>query len=88
MTNLGQLAKLGSMNANITCTGLTTVTLSKRNLLALLHKVDDPASAKIIYRRLENGQVLVVQAEPDEEHYGERTPGVMTFNIEEFISNA
>lgn len=58
----------------------TEVILSKRNLLALLHKVDDPTSFKTITHR-----GLIVRVEPDDVHYGGRTPGPMSKATEKFI---
>lgn len=52
------------------------VTLSKRNLLALLDKVDRNESAATIYKRCD-GVVVCVQAQTDERHYEGRTAGVM-----------
>jgi hypothetical protein len=62
------------------------VTLSKRNLLALLEKVDDPTSVKQISRLVpEAGIMLHVEAEPDDVHYGGRPAGGMRDSTEEFI---
>lgn len=61
------------------------VTLSKRNLLTLLSKVDNPNSARTIYKV--NGGVYVgVKAEPDDVHYGEQKPGKMDDAAEGFIT--
>ena len=70
------------------------VTLSRRNLLALLHKLDMPGSA----RMLRNGNVeidgdyapdfaFVLRCEPDAEHYAKRPdpPGAMHPSTESFI---
>lgn len=54
------------------------VVLSKRNLLTLLAKVDDPASAGTLVKQdgeLDNPILLVVSCESDETHYNERTDG-------------
>lgn len=48
------------------------VVLSRRNLLSLLSKLDHDWSARTIF----NGDI-VVRAEEDDEHYGDRTPGQM-----------
>lgn len=74
------------------------VTLSKRNLLALLHKVDDPNSARTIesYNAYdEDGNQMTmgdsyfaVVAEPDADHYADRKPfevGTMHPATEDFI---
>lgn len=70
------------------------VTLSKRNLLALLQKVDDPYSG----RMLRSGNVfrggaraddiqLTVSCEPDDRHYANRPPpGPMHPRTEAFIA--
>lgn len=68
-------------------TTLIEVTLSRRNLLALLSKVDDPDSARIITRQCD-GAFLIVRAEPDSEHYQDRVPGRMFAKSEEFIVNS
>lgn len=70
------------------------IILSKRNLLALLSKVDDPASAKTIHKYIPTtGEAphvehIVVVAEPDEEHYQHTflsAPGKMSEKTEKFI---
>ena len=61
------------------------VTLSKRNLLSLLHKVDDSDSYRTItLNDEEEGICVVVMAEPDMEHY-DREPGEMSLDTEDFI---
>lgn len=54
-----------------------TVTLSRRNLLALLAKLDEPHSLRTIIRDC-GDLVLVVRAEDDPVHYAAREPGPMT----------
>lgn len=86
------------MRLDISGTRLT-VRLSKRNLLALLSKVDDPDSAKTIFTRDHiyqglvrvEGAELYVTVEPDEEHYTEPQRlvphgGAMHPKAEEFIA--
>jgi hypothetical protein len=70
------------------------VTLSKRNVLALLHKVDQDWSGKTLFREgdphnLAGEPHVVVQVEPDEVHYGERAygPGIAHPETEAFIAN-
>ena len=72
------------------------VTLSKRNLLALLQKVDDPCSGRTLvsgnaYRagaRADDVQ-LTVCCEPDERHYADRPPpGPVHPKAEAFIEQA
>lgn len=60
------------------------VTLSRRNLAALLSKLDDglgpqgQSACMIMSDYNTDGNTLVVQAEPDELHYSERAaPGAM-----------
>ena len=56
--------------------GSVKVTLSRRNLLTLLAKLDEPTSMRTLYRKFhDSSSFLVVQAEEDEEHYKDRTPG-------------
>lgn len=69
------------------------VTLSQRNLLALLAKVSDPFSARMLatgnaYRDGEeiNDISLIVRCEPDTTHYADRLPpGPMRPAIEALI---
>lgn len=64
------------------------VVLSKRNLLALLAKVDDPDSAKTIFMEsAADGKTLWVRVEPDIVHYEDRPygPGRMHHKAEKFI---
>jgi len=64
---------------NATTHGQTLrITLSRRNLLALLQKLDTMGdSACTIVRQCDNGWGVVVTAEPDEVHYADRLPGAM-----------
>lgn len=65
-----------------------TITLSKRNLLALLSKVDEQYSAKTIYKRYQgedHSWLLVLKVEQDDQHYKEVAPGQMVDWTEEFI---
>ena len=69
------------------------VTLSRRNLLALLAKLDELCSARTLtsgnaYWREQatDGVVLAVRAESDAEHYRDRPlPGQMTIETEAAI---
>lgn len=65
--------------------GRVTVTLSKRNVLALLSKVDDPYSGRTLYNQNDPGW-LIVKVEPDAEHYSGRTPGQVSEKSEAFIA--
>jgi hypothetical protein len=64
--------------------GEVEVTLSRRNLLSLLHKLDWDGSARTI-QKFADGIVLTVVAEDDDEHYGEYAAGVMHDETERFI---
>jgi hypothetical protein len=72
------------------------VTLSRRNLLALLQKVDMPDSARQIENTdcFEDGvqtplppTTLVLRCEDDDEHYAKRElgPGIMHPDTEQFV---
>jgi hypothetical protein len=72
------------------------VTLSRRNLLALLHKLDMPLSLRTLasYDSHVDGApasdlLLVVQCEDDDEHYGRRLarPGPMHQETEDFVAD-
>jgi hypothetical protein len=83
------------MRLDITEQGVVLVRLSRRNLLALLSKLEDPGSAQMIHQRgayvygvLDEGLVLAVQVEPDERHYADRCPpGAMSPATEAFIAS-
>jgi hypothetical protein len=73
---------------------VATVTLSRRNLLTLLHKLDMPGSARTITNSdcwlngtLDRGLTLVLRCEDDAEHYSKRPdpPGPMHPASEAFI---
>jgi hypothetical protein len=76
--------------------GLVLVTLSRRNLLALLAKLDEPASWRTIAggyvycdEELVDGVTLAVRSEPDELHYADREPpGPMLPSTEASIRRA
>jgi hypothetical protein len=57
--------------------GYITVTLSRRNLMTLLLKLDEPNSVRTLERLTESGDYLRVTAEDDLQHYGDRQPGRM-----------
>ena len=65
------------------------VVLSRRNLVSLLAKVDGrpPHSARTLEKFEEGGDVLVVKAETDDEHYSDRgyPPGPMHHDTETAI---
>lgn len=53
---------------------LAVLTLSERNLIALLHKLTRPEAAKgLVSGDCPPGWLLYVTAEPDDRHYGHRT---------------
>lgn len=54
------------------------VTLSRRNLEALLVKLDAPRSARTLVRRQGGDEPdIIVVAESDIDHYADRDPGLM-----------
>lgn len=61
------------------------VVLSRRNLLALLAKIDDPDSQRTIVKRDVLGTV-VIEAENDEAHYQGAPAGEMGEKAEKFIA--
>lgn len=63
------------------------VTLSRRNILALLHKLDWEGSARTIQKESGNGMILTLVAEEDDEHYGDDLPGGMHTMTEQFIES-
>ena len=78
------MARLEISNAEVGAH--VVVTLSKRNLLALLHKLELAGSSRTLVNgdchvdgQLALGVLLVLRAEDDEEHYAKRPtpPGTM-----------
>lgn len=68
-------------------TRVVTVTLSRRNLLTLLHKLDMPDSHRTIRRLTDDNLAVWVTAEDDAEHYGTvRTPGPVHPSSEAFVA--
>ena len=66
--------------------GNTVVTLSRRNILALLAKLDQPGSRRSIVKR-QGDTILFVVAEEDASHYEDGPgPGQMSFETERFIA--
>lgn len=57
---------------NDTDLGIPTVELTRRNLEALLAKLDDPHSQRTLVC---GDGTVAVKAVPDEEHYANRAPG-------------
>jgi hypothetical protein len=68
-----------------TLLGGVRLTLSRRNLLTLLAKLDEPMSARTLYKREDAGWVEV-RAEENDAHYGDRTPGVVSARTEATIA--
>ena len=60
------------------------VALSRRNLLTLLHMLDDPDSSKVLHKPTPAGTVHVSPVQ-DEEAYRNRAPGPMKPEREDFI---
>ena len=60
--------RLGEFN------GVPVVELTRRNLITLLMKLDDPKSARTLIHDGPNGQVIV-RAVEDDAHYADRDPG-------------
>ena len=56
-----------------------TLELSRRNLLTLLEKLDDPSSARTL---LDPDRKIFVKAVEDAEHYKTRAPGPVFTNGE------
>lgn len=56
------------------------ITLSRRNLLTLLHKLDVPDSRRSIHK-----DGMIVTSEEDNVHYGDATPGRMSADTEAYI---
>lgn len=64
--------------------GEVEITLSRRNILALLHKLDWDDSERTI-QKFADGIILTVVAEDDNGHYGDGVAGVMHAETERFI---
>ena len=64
------------MNVTVDEYGTIIVILSRRNLQTLLLKLDVEDSMKTLTRATEGGYLMVV-AEENDIHYGDRTPGPM-----------
>jgi hypothetical protein len=64
------------------------ITLSRRNLLSLLHKLEMRDSARTIvkYTDCEFPWKVYITAAPDEEVYADRLPGEMHPETEAFVS--
>lgn len=63
------------MNATITVQGgkaVVCISLSERNLLTLLCKLDDPSSVRELCRTIGGDLHLSVKAEPNSRHYADR----------------
>lgn len=54
--------------------GVPLLELSRRNLQALLDKLDDPKSARMI---VDPDRLIAVVAVEDDEHYSDRAAGVV-----------
>lgn len=59
--------------------GLVRVSLSRRNLTALLHMLDTRCYGQPGLLRMDDETVLVVTAEEDADHYDEREAGRMSW---------
>lgn len=54
--------------------GLPVVELTRRNLIALLTKLDDPLSSRSL---IDSEGLIAVRAVEDSAHYADREPGVV-----------
>jgi hypothetical protein len=54
--------------------GMPQVELTERNLCVLLAKLKDPLSNRTL---MDPDNQITVKAVPDEEHYGDRSPGLV-----------
>jgi hypothetical protein len=82
---------VGEIIMNAKSNGKTLlVTVSRRNLLTLLQKVDLPAGEShcAISRICDNGLVVVLKAETDAAHYGDREAGQMRNDAEAFVKES
>lgn len=83
------------MRVDLTESGIIFVRLSRRNVLSLLSKLEQPGSARTIVQRgayvygvLQEELILAVQVEPDELHYAGRVPpGEMSPETERFVAS-
>ena len=66
--------------------GEIEVTLSRRNLLALLHKLDWEDSERTIAKS-QDGILVTLVVEEDDEHYGDGEFGIMHPETERFIGS-
>lgn len=66
---------------------MLTVTLSRRNLLTLLHKLQMPGSARTIIKSADDDTRVCIQAATDAEVYADRDPGPMHPDTEAFIAS-
>jgi hypothetical protein len=62
------------------------ITLSKSNLLALLHKLEKADSAQTIHKRID-GVLVIVSSQSDLDHYKGEERGQMTEDTEAFIAS-
>lgn len=82
------------MRVDLTANGVVLVRLSRRNVLALLSKLEQPGSAGMLAQQgayvngfYHEAFLLAVYVEPDELHYADREPpGVMSPQTEAFIA--
>jgi hypothetical protein len=64
-----------------------SITLSRRNLLSFLHKLDKPGSARTLVGGTDRcgDSIVIIRAENDDEHYAGSQAGPMTPDTEAFI---
>jgi len=65
---------------------MIVLTLSRRNLVSLLHKLEMPVSARTIVKDSDDGEAVFIQVKPDEEVYVDRPPGRMHPETEAFMA--
>ena len=76
------------MKVKITDNG-AFITLSRRNLLSLLAKLDGhPTPSAATLERVDGDAFVSVKAEEDDVHYGERRPGEMHRETEAAIKHS
>lgn len=66
--------------------GVIHLVLSRRNLLALLHKIDLRESEQTIIKDFPSARVIVT-SEDDDAHYADSSPGPMSPETEQWLAD-
>lgn len=72
------------MRVDVVTEDIVTIRLSRRNVITLLYQLDNCRGFDRGLHIRNNGYLLTLLPEPDEQHYADQGPGWMPYEIQEY----